>query len=108
MIASRKGNWTSGPLTDHDSDGCKDDNPEDDNDDNDSHNDEQDNCPQGEIDWISSQQNDYDDDGCEDSLEDFDDDDDQICDTNSTDGICEISSTLKDECTSSAPAFSFN
>ena len=101
-----KRNWTSGPLTDHDSDGCKDDNPEDDNDDNDSHNDEQDNCPRGEIDWISSQQNDYDDDGCEDSLEDFDDDDDQICDTNSTDGICEISSTLKDECTSSALTFS--
>ena len=37
-----KRNWTSGPLTDVDSDGCKDDNPEDDNDDNDSHNDEQD------------------------------------------------------------------
>ena len=48
-----------------------------------------------DIAWTSSQQNDNDNDGCRDSSEDFDDDDDQICDENSTDGICEISSTLK-------------
>ena len=98
-------NWTSGPLTDHDGDGCKDDDSEDDNDDNDSHKDEQDNCPRGDIAWTSSQQNDYDNDGCKDNSEDFDDDDDQICDGNSTDGTCEISSTLKDECTNSALTF---
>ena len=71
--------WTSTPITDYDSDGCK-DSSEDNDDDNDGKIDIEDSCPTGEL-FISSPGVDYDGDGCLDSSEDGDDDDDSIVDS---------------------------
>ena len=67
--------WISSLETDHDQDGCFDEN-EDDDDDNDLISDNSDECPKGELNWISSNQTDWDGDGCHDQLEDPDDDND--------------------------------
>ncbi len=57
--------WTSGPNTDHDSDGCR-DLTEDFDDDADTIFDYNDNCPKGPVGWISNLENDENQDGCED------------------------------------------
>ena len=57
--------WTSGPDTDHDSDGCR-DQTEDFDDDSDGIFDYNDNCPKGPIGWVSNLENDENQDGCED------------------------------------------
>lgn len=67
--------WTSGPMTDHDGDGCKDITEEDLDDDNDGKSDATDSCPLG----INGADYDLDGDGCKD-VEDDDDDGDQIRD----------------------------
>lgn len=83
--------WTSSASTDHDSDGCKDDDIEDPDDDNDGRLDPldevvplwgEDSCPKGELGWTSDQAtNDHDSDGClDDSDEDTDDDNDGMTD----------------------------
>ena len=78
-------NWISNPITDHDSDGCKDED-EDRDDDNDGVNDFKadgtplDACARNATDWISNQTTDYDGDGCKDEYEDSDDDNDGIPD----------------------------
>ena len=68
--------WTSTPLTDYDSDGCR-DATEDNDDDNDLRLDVVDDCSTGELNWVSDSSTDYDGDGCKDSHpEDPDDDND--------------------------------
>ena len=72
--------FTSGLDTDHDADGCHDDN-EDSDDDADGRPDIDDACPTGVIGWNSSNtSDDLDSDGCRDSDEDADDDGDGIPD----------------------------
>lgn len=72
--------WSSGPATDHDSDGCKDSEDEDNDDDNDGIFDSDDSCPRGEINWRNRGGSDHDSDGCDDSQEDDDDDNDGVLD----------------------------
>ena len=73
--------WTSTPLTDYDSDGCR-DATEDDDDDNDIVLDVVDDCSTGELNWVSDSSTDYDGDGCRDiHPEDPDDDNDGYSDT---------------------------
>lgn len=72
-------NWTSTPPTDHDGDGCRDED-EDNDDDNDGVLDEDDACPTGPLGWTSSPETDHDGDGCRDEDEDDDDDNDGIPD----------------------------
>ena len=73
--------WTSTPLTDYDSDGCR-DATEDNDDDNDLRLDVVDDCITGELNWVSDSSTDYDGDGCKDSHpEDPDDDNDGYNDT---------------------------
>ena len=67
-------NWYSGPMTDHDSDGCQ-DSTEDDDDDNDGILDDLDECPKGAM---NSDRVDADNDGCDDVLEDTDNDGDGV------------------------------
>ena len=66
--------WISGPVTDHDSDGCR-DAGEDLDDDNDTKPDIGDDCRIGELGWISDSVGppitDYDNDGCRDATEDL-------------------------------------
>ena len=69
--------WSSGTVTDHDSDGCKDDG-EDADDDNDGVVDIADSCPKGEVNWPSNANTDFDGDGCKDGYEDEDDDGDGV------------------------------
>ncbi|MDP6865491.1 MAG: thrombospondin type 3 repeat-containing protein [Candidatus Poseidoniaceae archaeon] len=57
--------WTSTALTDHDSDGCRDDS-EDFDDDNDTVFDHLDTCPKGPVGWISTTESDVEGDGCSD------------------------------------------
>jgi len=71
--------WTTGRVTDHDSDGCY-DALEDQDDDGDGVNDSEDDCPKGMVEWVSNGGSDYDGDGCLDSVEDGDDDGDGITD----------------------------
>ena len=66
-----KTDWLSGTLTDHDSDGCHDE-EEDMDDDNDGVLDEFDSCPKGIANWISNTNTDADMDGCQDGTEDLD------------------------------------
>ena len=69
------------PLTDYDSDGCR-DATEDDDDDNDIVLDVVDDCSTGELNWVSDSSTDYDGDGCRDiHPEDPDDDNDGYSDT---------------------------
>ncbi len=63
--------WSSGSITDHDSDGCF-DASEDEDDDNDGVADSVDTCPRGLTNWISNSKTDYDGDGCNDEIEDLD------------------------------------
>ena len=70
--------WSSGTLTDHDSDGCQDIDPEDKDDDNDGIADTIDSCPKGATNWPSNINTDFDGDGCKDGFEDEDDDNDGI------------------------------
>jgi uncharacterized delta-60 repeat protein len=73
--------WVSSPETDHDGDGCKDDDAEDPDDDNDGVQDGDDSCAQGVTDWVSSPETDHDGDGCkDDDAEDPDDDNDGVQD----------------------------
>ena len=74
-----KGNndWSSGTVTDHDSDGCN-DAFEDSDDDNDGVTDLADSCPKGATDWPSNLNTDFDEDGCKDGFEDEDDDNDGV------------------------------
>jgi hypothetical protein len=71
--------WTSGPLTDHEPDGCR-DAGEDLDDDNDSKLDGDDACPAGDVGWTSTATTDVDSDGCRDAGEDTDDDNDTVAD----------------------------
>jgi hypothetical protein len=73
--------WTSGRVTDFDSDGCR-DGVEDLDRDNDGVNDSSDLCTKTPLQYgfISNYLSDFDGDGCADSLEDSDDDGDQIPD----------------------------
>lgn len=70
--------WSSGTLTDHDGDGCRDEHSEDSDDDNDGIADTMDACPRGAINWPSNINTDFDGDGCKDGFEDEDDDNDGI------------------------------
>ena len=73
--------WTSGSITDYDTDGCR-DAGEDTDDDNDGVADTSDLCAKGNLGWTSNATNDYDSDGCLDSVsEDADDDNDGIADS---------------------------
>ena len=69
--------WSSGTVTDHDSDGCN-DATEDSDDDNDGVTDLADSCPKGATDWPSNLNTDFDEDGCKDGFEDEDDDNDGV------------------------------
>ncbi len=69
--------WSSGTVTDHDSDGCE-DNGEDADDDNDGVVDQADSCSKGETNWPSNANTDFDGDGCKDGYEDEDDDGDGV------------------------------
>jgi hypothetical protein len=90
--------WTSGPGTDHDSDGCRDSANEDSDDDNDGRYDSQDGCPRGDLDWVSDSQTDHDMDGCRDDGEDLDDDGDTVCDGTITDSSCTVGAPQMDRC----------
>lgn len=70
--------WSSGSLTDHDADGCRDEGEEDLDDDNDGVADSIDACARGSTDWPSNINTDFDADGCRDGFEDEDDDGDGI------------------------------
>ena len=70
--------WSSGTLTDHDGDGCKDMHSEDADDDNDGIADTIDQCSTGATNWPSNINTDFDGDGCKDGFEDEDDDGDGI------------------------------
>ena len=72
--------WSSGRVTDHDSDGCR-DSSEDADDDNDGITDLADSCPNGATDWPSNLNTDFDADGCQDGFEDDDDDNDGVINT---------------------------
>ena len=71
LCSPGKSNWLSGTLTDHDGDGCHDD-EEDQDDDNDGVPDTQDQCPRGLTNWKSNSNTDKDQDGCKDDVEDLD------------------------------------
>jgi hypothetical protein len=73
--------WISGTITDHDGDGCR-DQDEDLDDDNDGVLDIGDSCPKGEKDWPANINTDFDNDGCRDGVEDEDDDNDLISNVN--------------------------
>ena len=75
--------WTGslGTITDHDGDGCR-DQDEDLDDDNDGVMDIGDSCPKGEKDWPANINTDFDNDGCRDGVEDEDDDNDLISNVN--------------------------
>ncbi len=82
VLASVK-NWTAsatGTITDYDSDGCKDDQPEDEDDDNDGVNDTTDGCDNSPLGFISAIGPDLDADGCNDDGEDTNDDNDSLLD----------------------------
>ena len=71
LCSPGKTNWLSGTLTDHDGDGCHDDD-EDGDDDNDGIFDPFDQCPKGMTNWKSNANTDRDEDGCMDNVEDLD------------------------------------
>ena len=73
--------WSSGTVTDHDADGCR-DATEDSDDDNDGVTDIADSCPKGATNWPSNLNTDFDADGCQDSFEDEDDDGDGVANPN--------------------------
>ena len=97
--------WSSTPLSDHDTDGCQDDSSEDTDDDNDGIADDSDACQTSlnphndnvaglEDGFQSNATSDYDTDGCEDdSLEDTDDDNDGVADDPDD---CELSNNVGD------------
>ena len=85
--------WSSGTVTDHDSDGCR-DTSEDSDDDNDGVTDVADSCPTGSTNWPSNLNTDFDADGCKDSFEDEDNDGDGV--PNPSDD-CPFSTTMVDE-----------
>ncbi len=78
--------WSSGTLTDHDNDGCR-DSDEDDDDDNDGVLDENDSCPTGITNWLSNSNTDSDSDGCQDNIEDEDCCNNEIISNVSVDGV---------------------
>ena len=80
--------WSSGSITDHDSDGCF-DASEDEDDDNDGVADSVDTCPRGLTNWISNSKTDSDGDGCNDEIEDLDccEGDDNNTQSDTSDGM---------------------
>ena len=81
--------WSSGSLTDHDSDGCR-DSDEDLDDDNDGILDSMDSCPRGLSNWLSNSNTDLDDDGCQDNTEDLD-----CCNGNNNNNISTENGSVK-------------